>query len=109
MGKKIERVKYICWTCGHTFKLEYKGWYPTQKCPECGSTAHMEGMEAKKESSRKAPSFRRYKDPVAFGYDRKTGKPIAIDKKGKRFDPSETRYNLKSDPRGWKATGKRVK
>lgn len=47
------------------------------------------------------------REPVAFGYDKKTGQPLAIDKKGRRFDPSETRYAQHSNDRfGWKATGK---
>src|SRR3989304_5984235 len=30
----------------------------------------------------------------------------ALDRFGKNFDPSETRYDLKRDPHGWKSTGK---
>jgi hypothetical protein len=53
-------------------------------------------------------SFHQHKDVVAFGRDVK-GREVAIDKKGKRIDPSQTRYDLKKDPHGWKATGKKVK
>lgn len=53
-------------------------------------------------------SVHRFKDASAFGYDRKTGRPIALDTHGKRIDPSETRYDLKRDPHGWKKTGKKV-
>jgi len=48
----------------------------------------------------------RFRDPVAFGYDKKTGRLLAIDKKGRTFDPSDTRYDLDKDRYGWKATGK---
>lgn len=48
-------------------------------------------------------------DAVAFGVDKKTGRPVAISAKGKIIDASETRYDLKNDPRGWKATGKKVR
>lgn len=54
-------------------------------------------------------SHRKYKEVTAFGYDKKTGQEVAIDKKGKRVDPSQTRYDLEKDPYGWKATGKKVK
>lgn len=52
----------------------------------------------------------RYKDPVAFGVDKKTGRFVAMDKHGKYFDPRETRYTkYPDDTHGWKATGKKVK
>ncbi|MFA5013956.1 MAG: hypothetical protein WC549_00245 [Actinomycetota bacterium] len=63
-------------------------------------------IEEKKEKINFA--FHRFsREPVAFGHDKKTGKPWAIDKKGKRFDPFETRYAQHPDDQfGWKATGK---
>ena len=48
----------------------------------------------------------RFREPVAFGYDKKTGRSLAMDKKGRTFDPADTRYNLENDRYGWKATGK---
>ena len=53
-----------------------------------------------------ATGYKGFKEPVAFGYDTKTGRPLAMDKKGRKFDPAETRYNLDKDPYGWGATGK---
>jgi len=52
--------------------------------------------------------FHRYsREPTAFGFDKATGKAWALDKKGRRFDPAETRYaQYPNDPRGWMATGK---
>jgi len=54
-------------------------------------------------------SIRRHREAVALGYDTKTGRPLAIDRKGKKFDLKETRYDLKRDPRGWEASGQRVR
>lgn len=48
----------------------------------------------------------KFREPVAFGYDKKTGRPLAMDKKGRTFDPNDTRYNLDRDRWGWGATGK---
>jgi hypothetical protein len=48
---------------------------------------------------------------AAFGYDKKTGQPIWIDKKGRKYDSNDdkVRYNIHSDPHGWKAAGKRIR
>lgn len=52
----------------------------------------------------------RYKDPVAFGVDKKTGRFVAMDKHGKYFDPRDTRYAKHPDDiHGWRATGKKVR
>lgn len=50
--------------------------------------------------------IRRYTEVVAFGHDKATGRPWALDKKGNRVDPERTRYNTERDPHGWGATGK---
>lgn len=51
-----------------------------------------------------------YRDAVAFGYDKGTGRPLAVDSKGEKFNPNETIYSkIPNDPFGWKATGKKVK
>ena len=55
----------------------------------------------------KRRSVKTYREAVAFGHDKKTGQPVAIDKKGRRFDPMQTRYaKHENDPHGWKATDK---
>jgi hypothetical protein len=52
-------------------------------------------------------SFGKYKDAVAFGFDKKTGRPVAVDQRGNYFDPNNTRYaDSPNDHFGWKATGK---
>ena len=88
------------------------------KCNKCGKPIKMkwiklaEGKErlvvicgCKKEKEKHSFAYHRFREPTAFGYDKKTGKPVAIDKKGRRFDPKDTRYNFKKDPHGWKAVG----
>ena len=51
-------------------------------------------------------NIKHYREATAFVVDKKTGQPFALDKKGKKFDPKETRYDLDRDPHGWKATNK---
>lgn len=50
--------------------------------------------------------IKHYREATAFGTDTKTGRQYALDKRGRKFDPSETRYNLGNDSHGWKATDK---
>jgi hypothetical protein len=54
---------------------------------------------------------KKYKDVVGYGYDKQTGQPMWVDNKGKkiRHDDPGVRYNLQSDPFGWKKTGKKVR
>ena len=61
------------------------------------------------ESGKKSFSFHRFKDATAFGRDKKTGKPIALDKKGKRIAIEDTRYDLRKDPHGWRTVGLKVR
>lgn len=92
-----------CRKCGKEMKVVWTEIRPGKKRGwiKCGCA---------EESMPKASfGIKKYRDPVAFGRDRKTGRPVAVDKKGKRFDPSGTRYDLRKDPRGWKVTGKKVR
>lgn len=78
-------------------------------CADCISDPKYEKEveeESRKLSHVKIKHYGKYKEVVAFGHDKKTGQPIAIDRTGKRVDPGRTRYNLNQDPHGWKATGK---
>ena len=62
---------------------------------------------AEENNSSQGPSIHKYKDAVAFGFYKKTGQPLEIDSKGKRFDPLLTRYaDYPNDYHGWKDTGK---
>jgi hypothetical protein len=96
---------FICKDCGYRFKGKAEGWYSGEKCPKCG------GIAATVDATGTSFSFKKYRDVVAFGHDTKTGQPIWIDSKGNRLrhDSPEVRYNLQSDPHGWRATGKKVR
>ena len=93
---------------------------PSKKCSFCKNKEKIEWIETvpgctrlvylcceiKKIKYSKNIISHRFKEPVAFGYDKKTGRPLAMDKKGNTFDPADTRYNLEQDKYGWGATGK---
>lgn len=74
-------------------------------CPDC-----LESNEYQKtiKQDETIIAYKSFREPVAFLTHQESGKQVAIDKNGHKFDPSETRYNLKDDPHGWRATGKRV-
>lgn len=101
--KKKKQLTKICPICKGE---EDKKWL--EYSPGCSRLIYF-CCEAKKEKTETIGfSFHKFnRQPVAFGIEKATGKPIAIDNKGKRFDPSETRYAQYPDDRyGWKATGK---
>lgn len=94
-----------------------------KKCPFCGGTKDwrwvkinswrekLEYICCRSVENRREKEliyFHRFsREPVAFGYDKETGQPLALDKHGNRFDPTETRYaKYPNDRFGWKATGK---
>ena len=100
-------MKYICISCGHKFyryrdRASYECKNKKLKCDGTAwwkdSTKHGGGVFVKG----------KYIEAKAFGVDEK-GRQIAISTKGKIVDPSRTRYDLKRDPHGWKATGKKVR
>ena len=103
MVKLKGKVKYLCGTCNYKFIIKYTGWYPTIKCPKCGESAHMVRNLGVSTVYIKNKS----KQPVAFW---RTPKGIVgSDGKGNIIDPKDTKYDLKKDPHGWKAIGKKVK
>ena len=86
--------------------------YISLPCSKCVKSKEyqQELMEFNKKYKSGRQLVGRYKDPVAFGVDKKSGRFVAMDKHGKYFDPRETRYaKHPDDPNGWKATGKKVK
>jgi hypothetical protein len=112
--KKVKSVKLIisiCPDCGKRHKSEYdeSTWFNQTKCPKCYKIYLIDkkGQLEKIISS----STRHYKDLTALVIDKKTGQPFWLDKKGKkvRHDSSDVRYDLRNDPHGWKATGKKVR
>src|SRR3990167_8886462 len=98
--EKKESVEYVCLSGKHRFKTEYRGWYPRVDCIKCGSKAIMAELAGGD------VMLRKYKEPTAFFQDKKTGRMMAVDRKGNKFDAEKTRYDLKRDPYGWKATDK---
>jgi len=75
-------------------------------CDDCLKTPEYQ-KKLKKDAKRLggAGTFAPFKEAVAFGRDKQTGRPYALDKDGKRFDPKDSRYNKENDPHGWKAAG----
>src|SRR3990172_5033441 len=99
----------MCFTCKSSEAFDEKGRKITKResiinCSKCNAVFPMDGNQ-------RTPFFKKFKDLVAQGYDKKTGQPFWLDKKGKRVrhDDSSIRYNVINDPRGWKSTGKKVK
>lgn len=88
-------------------------------CNKCGEKIEKEWVKSvagkerlvyscgcEEEPQRWRKIIKHYPDVVALGHDKKTGRPIAIKKDGKKIDVSDTRYDTERDPHGWKATGK---
>jgi hypothetical protein len=115
--KKQEYIKFLgvsipkwsdCKICGKKNSCEfipslYYGYAP--RCSKCQDKFN-------KEMDKKHSIFiRKYKEFTAFGYDRKTGQPFWLDKKGNRVrhDDKSVRYDLNQDPHGWRKIGKKVK
>ncbi len=97
-GKQVKSKK--CISCKNE---EKKKWIET--LPGCTTLVYL-CCEATKKKYSGNVVLHKYREPVVFGYDKKTGRPLAMDKKGKTFDPADTRYNLENDRYGWGATGK---
>lgn len=99
-------MKYICTSCGHKFyRYEDRASYDCKnKKIKCDGTAWWGGSSKHHGGG---VMVKRYPDVKAFGVNEK-GQQIAVTTKGKVVDPSTTRYDLKRDPHGWKATGKKV-
>jgi len=97
-----------CLRCGRKEAVKFRDYF-NKVCKECRKDPKYIKEQAKKKEMRSkekriVATHLGYKEPVAFGHDIKTGRPLAIDKKGNKFDPGKTRYNLARDPHGWKAT-----
>lgn|SRR5574343_382880 len=107
MVKEYKKVRIVCPKCKYTYEDSYEGKFTTTKCPDCMTVF---GIDKNGKPSRAGGIFyKRYADVQAFGTDKLTGQPVAIDTKGRRIDPADTRYDLKRDPHGWQKTGKKVK
>ena len=87
--------------------MKYNGWNPVIKCHKCSGIARMEFLSTIDGEGANIV-FNKYKDVTGFGYD-DHGDLVALDTKGNRIDPKDTRYNLEDDEYGWKTTGHKVK
>lgn len=106
----IKKIVVTCPYCGHRQRHDFdtSTWFNQVKCKnkECYEI-YLLDKDGKGELATGSFVYHKYKEPTAFGYNKKTGRPVAIDKKGKQFDPKETRYDLNRDPHGWRSTGKK--
>lgn len=98
-------TKVVCPSCHYSFSAKKGAWYSQAKCKKCNRIFIID------QGRRSGFVYRKYRDMVAQGIDKKTGQPFWIDTKGKRVrhDDSSIRYDVIRDPQGWKATGKKVK
>ncbi len=105
MGRKSWNWKKgVCEKCGEEIKKE---WVKTSSGKERLVYSCSCGGE---EIQRQKKIIKHYPDVSALGYDKETGRPIAIRRKdGKKIDVSDTRYDTERDPHGWRATGKKTK
>jgi len=93
--------------CGRCKKNMTK--YVSLPCVECiNSRKYQEEIKRQEKQFKMGKQLvGRFKEPTAFGVDKATGRPWALDRRGKKFDPMQTRYAQYPDDRfGWKATGK---
>lgn len=102
--KQKRKVEYKCQSCGHVFSVDYTSWKPVIECEKCLGKAQMTALMSDASSK---PFFKKYRDVTGFGFD-EHGKYVAIDTKGRRVAPEETRYKP-DDEHGWQATGHKVK
>lgn len=82
------------------------------KSTACEDCLHDEEYKEKtKEIKEVTIRTKGYKEAVGFGHDPKTGKPLAIDRNGRKFNPKDSVYaktGFEKDPHGWRVTGKKV-
>ncbi len=101
--RKADIWWYVCSRC----KIPGVAKYNFLPCDDCQKDPKYQ-KELKEGNNKTATdrAIKHYPEVVAFGHDTKTGRPYALDKKGRRIDPGQTRYNVARDPYGWAATGK---
>lgn len=101
-----ETYYYDCSFCGSKKVCPVRG----VVCEDC--LHNEEYQKSLPEIKEKAIRTKDYKEAVAFGTDTSTGKPLAVDRNGRKFSPKDSVYSktgFDKDPFGWLATGKRVK
>lgn len=106
-GVKLPRYR-DCPQCGSKLSCEYRGYAYRSKCLKCQLVEDEEYMKTRPEGLGFGISHG-MQEAVAIGVDKLTGQQVAINEKGQRVPVEKTRYDLKNDPHGWRATGKKVR
>ena len=94
---------YTCHFCKKEHVCKFQG----MACDDC-----LHSEEYKKQVIQPTESVRikTYRDAVAFGYDTRTGRPLAIDANGRKFDEKDSIYGRnKDDQHGWRTIGRKVR
>lgn len=109
-GQQIPRWK-DCPTCGSKLSCEFMSCSHASCCQKCKEKKEIEekqkgGTENKKDTTF---IFKKYRDITSVFKDKKTGTLVGVDEKGRKVDMKNTRYDLKKDRYGWRATGKKVR
>src|SRR3990167_10557445 len=101
---KANKWWFLCGRCKVPSTAKVRG----AVCEDCSKDPQYlkELEEYNRNWKRGGNKIKHYREATAFGHDTKTGKPVALDRRGRRFDPTETRYDFGKDPHGWKATDK---
>lgn len=104
-GASLARWK-DCPDCGNKLTCEFAPmWYGY--APRCEKCQEKINKRNKKEEIANI-GIRTHREAVAF-YKGPKGELLASDGKGHMFSPDETIYDMKKDPRGWRATGKKIR
>lgn len=107
MGVKIPRWR-DCPECRAPLSCEFRRYAYQAKCLKCQTVEDEEYFKNHPNTIQFGIS-NGLQDAVAIGVDKITGRQVAINEKGQRVPVEKTRYDLKNDPHGWRATGKKVR
>ncbi len=108
-GVKFPKWKN-CPECDSKLTCDFSPTYYGYK-PRCSKCQKKKDDKKYKENPPKPTTFgiSHFKEVTGFGYEKRTGRYVGVTDKGKHVDVSETRYDLRKDPHGWRAVGKKVK
>ena len=120
MKRKDETVKFLgvdmpkwshCMSCGKKYSCEFLPTTHYGYATRCSNCEKKHIKETSRKEKTRGWGIQKYKDMIAFGYDRKTRQPFWLDKKGNRVrhDDRSVMYDLYNDPHGWRKIGKKVK
>lgn len=101
--KLQEQNFYKCYFCKKENVCRFQG----MACDDC---LHSDKYQKQTVKPNESVRVKTYRDAVGFGYDTRTGKPLAIDANGRKFDEKDSIYGRRTDDRhGWKTIGRKVK